>query len=411
MEKDFLFIVKMGVPMRKQYKLTLLSPVHIGSGDKLSKNYDYFTDIKGTCLLDIDRFFQSLTPIQISQFNGNEHIIDFMKMNKIDKYKFIKKRISPQQANINEMNIFIKDCYDNPYIPGSSIKGAMRTVIAQHIFKTNKLRFNMGERSKKEWAFSLLDEHIFGKNPNYDFLKGLMVVDSFFKESDLTIYLAKIFSLKKDKTLSIKYDKNKKEMNIMSEFLKILSVSTVDIKIDDFFFSSSIMKELGIEPHKKEVLLEFPRIANEYAKRRIEKELAFFSGQNNLKSIIQFYTGLMKTIEQCNSDSFVLNLGWGTGWQFKTGDYIGENDLDKIRRKFDLGKIVKRCPQNHDNKEWEYSRNRKYYCNECRREYSQDQVNHFIKPFPKSRKILYDHSENQGKPFSVPGWVKLTEVQ
>jgi CRISPR-associated protein Csm5 len=366
-----------GEIMNKQYKITLLAPVHIGTGEKYTKNIDYFSDGTGTHLIEIEKFFQALTASQINELTNHMNIIEFMERNKIDKTIYKKKKISSMQISAQEINRFIKDSFEIPYIPGSSLKGALRTVIGQRLFKEQKIQFNFSQKSPKEWAYTELNKKIFGKDPNHDFLKGFMVVDSFFEPSDITLQLVKVFTLKGNKKLEVKLtnrDNPNSEMKIYCEFLKDTATSQVKIKIDDFFLAPSVMEKLNISLDRKQSLENLREIANSYAKERIEKELAFYSMQEELKPVTQFYQRLQKTLEERQEDSFILNIGWGTGWGFKTGDYIEDEDLEKVRYRYKLGRIIN---------------------------------NSLVKPFPKSRKIIFDTLSS--KPCSVPGWIMLTE--
>jgi CRISPR-associated protein Csm5 len=401
----------MEILMKTQYEITLLSPVHIGSGDKLSKNIDYFSDETGTYLVDSDKFFETLTPAQIDELTNSRDIIEFMERNRINKKDFVKKKISPQQVAASEINQCIKSSFENPYIPGSSLKGALRTVIGWHLFKELNISFDFNPRSKKEWAYNNLSNEIFGKDPNHDFLKGFIVVDSPFDVSDVTLHLTKVYTMRRNNILSVKLtqrDNPGSEMQIYAEFLKEKSSSGLRIKIDDFLFTPRIMEKLGIDKSRKQVLLKLGQIAKDYAREKIEKELNFFAGQDKLNAVTQFYKDLLKKLEPLDEHSFILNLGWGTGWKFKTGDYIDESDLDRVRRAFDLGTIIKECPFNHKGRDLKDNKHRKIvFCYKCRKEYPYEEIKQVVKPFPKSRKIVFD---SQGNPFGVPGWVRLTKV-
>jgi CRISPR-associated protein Csm5 len=397
--------------MKTQYEITLLSPVHIGSGYKLSKNIDYFSDETGTYLVDSDRFFKTLTSAQINELTNSRDIIEFMERNRINKKDFVKKKISPQQVAASEINQCIKSSFENPYIPGSSLKGALRTVIGWHLFKELDISFDFNPRSNKKWAYTNLSNEIFGKDPNHDFLKGFIVVDAPFDLSDVTLHLTKVYTMRRNNILSVKLrqrDNPRSEMQIYAEFLKEKSSSGLRIKIDDFLFTPNIMEKLGIDKNRKQVLLRLGQIAKDYAREKIEEELNFFAGQDKLNAVTQFYKNLLKQLEPLDEHSFILNLGWGTGWHFKTGNYMQESDLERVRRVYNMGRVLSRCPDNHSGKDLKYNKHKKMvYCDKCRKEYTYEKIKHPVKPFPKSRKILFD---SQGNPFGVPGWVKLTKV-
>lgn len=395
--------------MINEYKITLLSPVHIGSGEKLSRDMDYFFDDTGTYLFDLDKFFADLDNTQVDELSNSANVNQFIRDKGFNRKKYIKRKISPQKVFAYDINQCIRDSFENPYIPGSSLKGALRTIIASHLIKSGNVPFKFNPGARKEWAFEKMDKEIFGKDPKYDFMKGFMVVDSTLTPANLSIMLAKVYTLGGNNVLSVKLtrpDNPRSEMSIYCEFLRENASSDIKIKIDDFFFTPAAMKELEISDAQKQSLLDIGKIANAFAKDRIEEELAFFSRHEKMAAVTQFYQKLLKKLKSLDNKSFIVNLGWGTGWHFKTGNYITGNDLDRVRKNFDLGKFSIKCPQNHYGRDLKHKRREKqYYCYQCRKDYPYADVKQLIKPFPKSRKVLFDYQE---KPFSVPGWILLT---
>ena len=141
----------------RKFKLTLwtLGPVHIGSGQLhtareyiLEGDEYYFPDM--TLLYDelikrgIDEKFQKFL---IDSENKTNRIRDFLAEHGITKRDFGGYRLkatgleNPKEENatrnqettnpgeINGVHQFMRDCYGNPYVPGSSLKGAIRTIL------------------------------------------------------------------------------------------------------------------------------------------------------------------------------------------------------------------------------------------------------------------------------------------
>src|SRR5690606_2029878 len=80
----------------------------------------------------------------------------------------------------------IKDPWDRPYIPGSSLKGALRTAIAFVGAAQRKIQINPAEfRRDSRFAAQPLEQKILnaanvppGKVPNYDLLRALQISDT-----------------------------------------------------------------------------------------------------------------------------------------------------------------------------------------------------------------------------------------
>lgn len=133
----------------KKYKLklTTLAPVHIGSGEKRNSRefiYEngsyYFPDMgklyfqacqKGPAVKrDFENFFKYTVPTGRSP----ERLIDFLRKHRITDRNFGGFKISKMDEKIkngklNDIHLFTRDPYGKVYIPGSSIKGALRTIV------------------------------------------------------------------------------------------------------------------------------------------------------------------------------------------------------------------------------------------------------------------------------------------
>ncbi|MCD6474474.1 MAG: type III-A CRISPR-associated RAMP protein Csm5 [Thermoplasmata archaeon] len=140
-----------------KYKIETLSPIHIGSGEKISP-MEYVMDNKFN-RIDMDELFRD------KEFNVNGFIED-TRLNSFylgDKYGNIAKRHVMYSLDISkdaldhimskksEILEFIKTG-GKPYIPGSSIKGAIRTAIMWYALKNDEeLYFEFEEYVNKIW--------------------------------------------------------------------------------------------------------------------------------------------------------------------------------------------------------------------------------------------------------------------
>ena len=128
-----------------------MAPIHIGNGEKYSSRefiyengYFYFPDMgkfynrmveKGYDQ-KFERFLQETKPNA-----RNNRLISFLEDNRISDRDFggyriketgfetEKNNIDSKLGTINEVAKFMRDPYGNPYIPGSSLKGAIRTIL------------------------------------------------------------------------------------------------------------------------------------------------------------------------------------------------------------------------------------------------------------------------------------------
>lgn len=137
--------------MNKKLSISFFSPIHIGTGEELEP-FEYIIDENDNLYtFSFHRFAASLSPtdksslikIQKSQTESSYTALRRFIRERCDKKDFLSKvRVSPQVNQIyvdkfdkieSLLNVspFIKTM-NKPYIPGSSLKGAIRTAILNY---------------------------------------------------------------------------------------------------------------------------------------------------------------------------------------------------------------------------------------------------------------------------------------
>jgi len=237
-------------------KLTTLSPIFIGDGKKLiKKEYIYDGENKKIIIPDLMKMVKQFEnyninseyEIYISNNNDKNGLGEWIKnkrgnlkmVSNFTKYVIDFKNADPRDSkgkfDLNEIATFIKDPYGLPYVPGSSIKGMIRTALLCYEIANNDKLSNLlnqiYERSKgnsdsrpynlKEATVDLENE-IF-KSMRKSIMRGLIIGDSRpLKTSDLTL------SKKIDYTIA----KNEDLLPIYRESIKPEVDIYFDISID-----------------------------------------------------------------------------------------------------------------------------------------------------------------------------------
>ena len=153
-------------------KLEVLTPLHIGGADyksKLDKKEYVFDKDKGTLtLIDSEKFISFLIKKNLFddyifyiqknlsskkyEQDKNIKLIDFLKSRDIYKNieKFRKKTLTKIDAEIEEMNdikLMLRNLQGKPYIPGTSIKGALVNFLLVNYIINNRDKFK-NEKNK-----------------------------------------------------------------------------------------------------------------------------------------------------------------------------------------------------------------------------------------------------------------------
>src|SRR5579875_2944054 len=119
------------------FVLECLSPVHIGSGHALARDLDYCADGNTTAILDWERLFsqtraQSLPDWIADSFrrrdnSGRPRIIEFLQQCGIRPESVASRRVKGV-IEASQLRLALRTFDDRPLIPGSSVKGALRTL-------------------------------------------------------------------------------------------------------------------------------------------------------------------------------------------------------------------------------------------------------------------------------------------
>ncbi|MGQ4875380.1 MAG: type III-A CRISPR-associated RAMP protein Csm5 [Promethearchaeia archaeon] len=384
----------------KKVKIIPITPVFIGDGNSFSSS-DYFFDNlnKCVCLYDDEKILNSLSKDQLEAlFQGNltinqcsniySNIIQKYNLNKNDfiDYK-IPSTVNPEGQEIRK---FIRNGLNEIYIPGSTLKGAIRTsLICEFLIETDFIRttFNNNYNSRIK-GFKDFFKHInslfFSKipiyNPFYDIFKTIIVRDSnSFKPEDSCI-VNKIYTYSLRLQGQNRYLFNKKKPVLLETLNTNLENIFSEIIIKkDFVFNNTVQRKLSWNRYSE--FFNFLRSSNSIIKHILEKIKNFylnlidfeisFSQKFNIPYLEDFYTQLKNRVEKYSKNEYLLRIGYGTGFLDKTVMIVLKRERPR-----DFMDIIKRIKP----------RNMKV----------------FYPEFPKTRKlVIIDNKE-------IPlGWIKI----
>jgi len=357
----------------------------------------------------------------------------------------------PQDPGDTPIREALKDVHGRPYLPGSSIKGAIRTAVLWRVMgdapdrrqfaaryvllclKASKVLTALRERQafdrpeehravlaevlhvgedeaealrqtlyrvlnveerrlareahafrrglerlgrSREWLAQPVERALLGRDPNHDLLRALQVSDSRPVERDrLAIGLVWTYTLRGHRLVEKREQEG--EYKIFVEWLLSETALAFDLRTDDFLFTERAEREMHFRGPKEQALRELARTCNAYARAVIEAEQAFFR-EHDLSVIADFYAELETLLNALPGGAFLLNIGWGGGWEVKTiGDLLrrvlSPEEFAELRRRYRLG---------------------------------EDPRTHRIDanaPFPHTRRIGYEG----GAPMYPLGWVRV----
>lgn len=265
-------------------KLEVLTPLHIGGADyksKLDKKEYVFDKDKGTLtLIDSEKFISFLIKKNLFddyifyiqknlsskkyEQDKNIKLIDFLKSRDIYKNieEFRKKTLTKIDAEIEEMNdikLMLRNLQGKPYIPGTSIKGALVNFLLVNYIINHRDKFKI-ERNK-------ILEIAKKANNDYDIKKAKNEIKRIVNEIEKSIIYEDNKELEKSKRFGIsvsdtysysntrtnfygdideKRDKSKEEKEqsipVYREYIMANSIFDFDITLDIDLIEKSKLK-------------------------------------------------------------------------------------------------------------------------------------------------------------------------
>lgn len=313
--------------MKTIYDLTLsaLTPLHIGSGQTLERDFDYAVSDGRTWVIDQDAFGEQLLSEGGSRFDRMLQAVppgqllqkaDFQPDSPL--FRYVLRGVPRSAATGAAIQAHIKDVFDRPYLPGSSVKGALRTLLLRHAYAERGEPLNMADLNhSRSWAAQGVERELLGRDPNHDLLRGLHVSDSAAVPAERLLLLhAQVFG------------RRAAGAPIDLECVRGDTVFTATLTIDDYLFDDpQAQRELRFGS-RREWLAALPALAQVQTEARLKQEAAFYQARARSKAA-GFYRQLTALTRQMPAGAFLLQVGWGGGWDSKTLGYLvtdGERD-------------------------------------------------------------------------------------
>ena len=343
--------------MNNNYRIKTLTPLHIGSGESAMKNADFlYLSTEGkVAVLDQEKVLSVIGESNIDQWiscvdkgEGLEQLLRQYKpgLQAEDvalRTLPVRHRGLDKKKDVKEQ---LHDGFGKALLPGSSLKGSIRTALFAHFInekngddvKTSRNLTN----NRGSFSDSNLMRMYFGDDPNHDILRLLRPGDATFKQTACTKaetlnLKGKAWVLDSELVQFVEIIAEQQEAGIALHFDRILekNASSRNYFINDL----SVLEER-----------RFFSIINHHTDDLARREMAFWEDDENdrpeaVDTYLEKLAEIRAEIKKCQPHECVLRLGWGTGFRNMTGDWhINMNDNDY----YDLvGQVRKTHPDNY----------------------------------------------------------------
>lgn len=316
-------------------QIKVLSPLHVGCGETLMQDYDYVVHGERTWRLNLDALLservqdpQVAARLETVPPGTLLHPADYVEGSPLFRYVLRGAPRSKQTgAQVQE---HIKDVWDRPYLPGSSLKGALRTALIWHAFSQRGERLDVDSldtRRRGREAAQSLERALLGSDPNHDLLRALQVSDS-DPVGPEALMLANVRVLGGRQTGG--------PIPIEVEALRPGTQLQGRLKVDTALLSDWARRHGLSLGGDGEWLQSLPAIVQRFSAERAARAKARYAARQEALRLVQFYQARQAI---ASADACYLQLGWGGGWDSKTLGPALQDDpptLEAVVQRFGL---------------------------------------------------------------------------
>lgn len=313
-----------------------LTPLHIGTGQKLLRDFDFVARGGHTYRLHEERVLEELSAAdsKLAEALRRTPPGQLLREGDLQAGSRLLRYVLVGEPQGQEFREAIKDASDRPYLPGSSFKGALRTVLAWHGWKEVKPDLGSALRERRaKFAAQSVERALFGRDPNHDLLRALRVTDSApGAVTDLQVQLVQVWT-KRGAAAPISVEAVRPGVRL-----------ALEITVDETLFSDWSRQDREFPLPRREWLDNLARLGTQRATDRLRREKDLWeswgrTGGTNPYQFILAQLVLRKRKEEVSG--FPLQLGFGTGWEGMTIGAPLKDDPSwpEVYRHFELGKV------------------------------------------------------------------------
>ena len=330
-----------------------LCPIHIGSGDVLTP-LDYYQKGQTIYVVDQNALLAWISTRPDAEKLASQLTSAIRVERKCKPFfdKFQNENLSGLIAyqvqctgSPSEIRPFIKTLGNRVYLPGSSVKGSLRSGLFRgKIFLDKKLREAIGDiiqsdlqDSDLKHTFTKSDEiqaRVFvkryeeaRKRPNFDINRLLNIRDSeaYPASEILEIVETRVYSVRHGSL-------GPKNFSIYVEAIRSGRKFNIPVVWQTHLLDENAAC-LGFS-EKEELMAFLPEYCRQVSFDLLTQEMEFYD-RNQLPELKEWFENKLNLLSKSKSTLFILPFGWGSGYDAKTiTDLLGEEIFKEVTKKF-----------------------------------------------------------------------------
>ena len=314
------------------FEIKTITPVHIGNGRFLQSKTEYVFGKEKIGIVDDAKVLKLIgeerIPNWVLSIEEGKGLVKFL-----DEYG-----IKPKLSEISGRNIgyqcdknqaknqaSLKEQLFNgmglPYIPGSSIKGAIRSAIYNEEVRNIGRPLSRDEISEYgRLKGTVLEKKLFGRDPNHDVFRFLQIGDAYF-EPDTTVAMNMVnINIKPDGAI---FDSSK---NQLIEAIGEKKAANFSMKLNQNGIDSNLkFHTIDEVPASFASFDALFKSINDNTRILVEEESEFwneYDSEDSVKKYLEKLGVILNEINSCSEKECVLRMGHGSGYVFISGNLI-----------------------------------------------------------------------------------------
>lgn len=329
-------------------RLTTLTPVHVGSGQKLLRNFDFIVQDNRVGFLDLEKIINKMGFERLPQLTAeieNKNVGSFLKRalpNVLleDVCSRTVKTKGHISTNTGELKEQFRTAMQGACIPGSSLKGSLRTTMVRFLTREERvneaqqrelLRFVNWEDSRRV-NFSRLDDQLLGSTANAKSTRFLIVGDVQFNPEEAEVHeLSYINYMENEEWV---YETGKLQL---VECIRAGASATFQLKLNLSLATKYMEKRktiIAFNPDSKAMAplkdlsffdlgeAGFLRNVNQQTKDLLQWEIERLTDLHAEQDLLDSLSDIQKHAMACKDGEAILRLGGHNGWNFMTGRWM-----------------------------------------------------------------------------------------
>jgi CRISPR-associated protein Csm5 len=308
---------------RRRFILRTLSPVHVGTGMSLRREIEIQKDqsCNRTLVFDMEAFFDCLPHEAAGLAAKVTNWIGLLNRYKVPVERVCLHILPGTDFRSAELRLAIRDGSGRPLVPGSSLKGALRTAILRTLVDRNRdtdtdpIAEHLRQLNQNpKFAAQKLERQLLrpkGGDPKQDLLRSVVVCDAIFARDKMGVRTVQLSSPRHDQP------KRMTQYVMAVEALAPDSESEVEIALDNFLLQRP---ELGF----RSFALTWSSLSawmRAHTLRLLKEDTEHFSSLG-WSGIVTQLKEVEHRIMSSHPESLPLRLGWGIGWCGTTGALV-----------------------------------------------------------------------------------------